>query len=234
MMADERPDLPGRLSRRAMIIGGAMLVTAATAAARVPRPNRPAIDQKVFSALFPDRAGDWTFESVSGVLLPPSDALSDRLYDSIVTRSYADSSGHSVMLLVAYNNRQDGMLQIHRPEFCYPAGGYRLSPTEPVELGLGRGRTIPANAFSASSVSRDEQVVYWTRLGESFPRRWAEQRWDVIRANLAAIIPDGMLARASVVGADMESSLPLIRNFVGALRSASPPHLVRLLFGVDA
>src|SRR3546814_21141626 len=79
---------------------------------------------------------------------------------------------------VCSSDLQDGVLQIHRPEVCYPVGGYDLSPTRKVEVPVGN-RKIPANFFTATGPDRIEQVQYFTRLGDSFPRSWAEQRLAV-------------------------------------------------------
>lgn len=221
----------GGLDRRAFLIGGGMLAAAGGAAARIPQPNSPAVAQKRFEAMMPDTVGAWRFQQSSGLVLPPEDALSARLYDNLITRVYTDRSGTAMMLLIAYKNFQNGVLQLHRPEICYPAGGYQLSPTLPVEIAVGGGRTMPANSFSAVGNERDEQVLYWTRIGEHFPVRWIEQRLAVFRANLAGVNPDGMLARISMVNDDMAFSRPKMEQFVTALRSASAPPLRQLLFG---
>lgn len=221
----------GGLDRRAFLIGGGMLAAAGSAAARIPEPNSPSIAQKRFEAMMPETVGQWRYHQSSGLVLPPEDALSDRLYDNLVTRVYTDRSGTAMMLLIAYKNFQNGVLQLHRPEICYPAGGYQLSPTLPVEIAVGGGRTMPANSFSATGNERDEQVLYWTRIGERFPVRWMEQRLAVFRANLVGINPDGMLARVSMVNDDMAFSKPKMEQFVAALRLASPPPLRQVLFG---
>lgn len=229
-MNDMSPVRPG-LDRRAFLIGGGMLAAAGGAAARIPQPDSPAIAQKQFEAMMPDVVGPWRYQQSSGLVLPPEDALSARLYDNLVTRIYTDASGTAMMFLIAYKNFQNGVLQIHRPEICYPAGGYRLTPTLPVEVAVGGGRTMPANSFSASGSDRDEQVLYWTRIGKAFPVRWTEQRWAVLRANLAGVNPDGMLARVSMVNDDMATSKPRMEQFITALRAASPPLLRQVLFG---
>ena len=220
-----------RVNRRAFVVGGAMLAAAGAAVARIPLPNKPEIGIDKFKALVPDTVGDWKFQQTSGLVLPPEDALSARLYDNLVTRAYTGPDGQVIMLLIAYKNYQDGVLQIHRPEICYPAGGYRLSPTIATEVPLGTGRILPANAFSANGNERSEQVLYWTRIGEAFPVRWSEQRLAVLRANLARVNPDGMLARVSMPNDDMAMSRPLMIKFIEDLRTAAPPALRSILFG---
>lgn len=231
-MSEPEDRAPGlRVDRRAFIVGGAMLAAAAGAATRIPHPNSPAIGEDKFKALVPNKVGAWQFQQTSGLVLPPDDALSDRLYDNLVTRTYTGPGGQVIMLLIAYKNFQNGVLQIHRPEVCYPAGGYTLSETAATAIPLDARQSLPANAFSANGNARDEQVLYWTRIGDSFPVRWSEQRLAVLRANLAQINPDGMLARVSMPTDDMAASKPAMIQFIQDLRAASPPLLRRVLFG---
>ncbi len=231
MASDDQSGLGPRINRRMFVAGGAMLAAGGAAAARIPQPNAPPIGIDAFKALVPDTIGSWHFQQTSGLVLPPEDALSARLYDNLVTRSYTDPTGQVIMLLIAYKNYQDGVLQIHRPEICYPAGGYRLSPTMETEIPVGGGRTMPANAFSANGNDRSEQVLYWTRIGDAFPVKWSQQRLAVLRANLARINPDGMLARVSMPNDDMAMSRPLMIKFIEDLRAVSPPRLRKILFG---
>lgn len=220
-----------RVDRRAFFLGGAMAMAAGGAALRIPQPNNPAIAEDKFKAMVPDTIGQWKFQQASGLVLPPEDALSDRLYDNLVTRIYTNPAGQVMMFLIAYKNFQNGVLQIHRPEICYPAGGYTLSDTVASEIPIGAAEPLPVNAFSANGNERDEQVLYWTRIGQHFPVRWSEQRLAVLRANLAQINPDGMLARVSMPGDDMADSKPLMMKFIADLRAASPPGMRRILFG---
>lgn len=220
-----------RLDRRKVLIGMAMAAASATAFARAPVSNTPRIKKEDFEDLMPDTVGPWQFVTSSGVILPPPDALSDRLYDNLVTRVYSDATERPIMFLVAYNNRQDGMLQIHRPEICYPAGGFRLSPTRPADVELASGQVLPTNAFMATARDRNEAVMYLTRVGTQFPQTWAEQRMAVIRANLRGVIPDGLLLRVSTFGGDMESDLALLEDFITQFVTAAPDRLRTIILG---
>ena len=220
------------IDRRALILGGLLVAGGGAAIARQPRSDAAPIDKKQLDRLIPTQFGDWSARHDDGLVLPPADALSDRLYTGLVTRSYRAPGRPPVMLLVAYSNLQDGMLQVHRPETCYPAGGYKLTATRPVELPAVGGRTIAANAFSANGISRTEQVFYWTRVGTEFPRRWLEQRMAVLRANLQGHVPDGILVRVSMLDGDMAGALPDLGGFAEALLAAASPAARRILEGV--
>ncbi|WP_375391712.1 exosortase-associated protein EpsI, V-type [uncultured Sphingomonas sp.] len=230
-MDELEPQSPG-LDRRMVVIGGALLAAGGVAAARVPHVVARPVRKAELEKLVPRQIGDWRYRDESGLVLPPSDALSDALYSGLVTRTYAAPNRDPVMLLVAYSNKQDGMMQVHRPEVCYPAGGYKLTSTRPVEIPNGLGGTIPANSFSADGISRTEQVLYWTRVGSYFPVSWTRQRLAVMQANIDGVIPDGVLVRISTLAPDMASALPDLTAFAAALVRAAPPVGRRLLANV--
>ncbi len=221
------------ISRRSALIGGALAAASAFAFVRQPAVANPMVPEETFDKWVPRKFGRWTSVSESGVVLPPPDALRDRLYDNLVTRVYASPSGVSVMLLLAYNNAQDGVLQLHRPETCYPVGGYVLSDTRKVDIPV-EGRRIPANFFTATGPGRTEQVQYFTRLGDAFPRSWAEQRMAVIRANIAGDIPDGMMMRVSTLGMDAPEAETLLDEFSRSFILNSHARLQRLLLGASS
>lgn len=215
------------LSRRHFVIGGTLLAASGVAFARQPRPHMPVIARDEFESWVPSRFGRWASLGSSGVVLPPPDALSDRLYDNLVTRVYG-AGGTAVMLLLAYNNVQDGVLQVHRPEVCYPVGGYMLTETAPIGISA-LGRQVPSNVFTATGPDRTEQVIYFTRLGKAYPRSWAEQRLAVMEENLAGRVPDGIMLRVSLIGTDRTDAIATLRGFVGEFSAAASPSLQTLL-----
>lgn len=228
--ADTQRPIMG-LDRRKVVLGLGLAAASGIAQARLPVPVVPRIAPKPFDAMIPKRVGSFTFNSESGLVLPPSDALSARLYDNLVTRTYSSPTGEGVMLLIAYNNKQDGVLQIHRPEICYPAGGYTLTPVRPIDVPIAGAEALPSQIFAATSEARNEVVLYWTRVGDQFPRRWIEQRWAVAEANLRGIVPDGVLVRVSAISNDFGETTPMLSTFIRDLHSASETRMRRLLFG---
>jgi len=205
------------LNRRNFVLGGVLCAAAGVAYARTPKVVYPRIDKDQFETLIPNEVGPWRYESASGLVLPPADELSARLYDCLVTRVYSREGMAPMMMLAAYNNVQDGMLQVHRPEICYPAGGYQLSNTSPLTISNGIGGELNANHFSANGVDRSEQVMYWTRVGNKFPVTWTQQRLAVIEANLTGKIPDAILVRFSSPLASMDDALPAMTDFAAHL-----------------
>ncbi|MBW8295244.1 exosortase-associated protein EpsI, V-type [Sphingopyxis sp.] len=221
------------ISRRNMLLGVVLGGASAVAFARQPAIANPKIPEKRFEEWVPKSFGAWDEVSQSGVILPPPDALSDRLYDNLITRVYVAPDLPPVMLLLAYNNAQDGVLQVHRPEFCYPVGGFQLTPTRDIMIEASN-RSVPANFFTATAPNRVEQVAYFTRLGSAYPRKWSEQRIAVMRANLAGEVPDGMMMRVSVLGFDPREAQGLLTGFARQFIENSNPRMQRLLLGPEA
>ena len=231
-VSDDRDTRSARavpLTRR-MVMGGLLALASGVGYARQPKPSMPILKRSAFEDLVPGQFESWKMFADGGVVLPPPDTLRDRLYDNLVTRTYQAPGQPLVMMLLAYNNEQDGVLQVHRPEVCYPVGGFQLSETQRIDVPLANG-SVPANIFTAEAPGRMEQVMYFTRLGTAFPRSWAEQRIAVVNANLAGDIPDGIMMRVSVIGINQARARPILEEFTRDFISAAPNRLQRLLVG---
>lgn len=235
-MIEDPPDRlsaapPRHFARRELLIGGGLLAGAAGASLLKPHRRADALGERRLERMIPEKIGEWRFVTAGGLVLPPPDALRDRLYSQLLTRTYIHDARPSVMLLIAYGGTQNGMIQIHRPEFCYPAAGYRLAMTERHMVPVMPGVSIPARAMLARSDWRSEQLIYWTRLGHHFPVSWAEQHIAVLSENIAGSIPDGVLVRISS-GADRLSP-SVLDGFARDLCRAVGPRMRRILFGTS-
>jgi len=219
------------LSRRNLLIGGAMLAVAGVSYARQPTAPPPLLGKTKLDTLMPDQIGRWIYQTKSGLVLPPRDQLSERIYDDLVTRVYAAPDGTGVMLLIAYSGQQDGMLQVHRPEVCYPASGYDITRTREHPIRLSGGMELESRFIVAESRARTEQLIYWTRIGPSFPTRWIAQRWAVVEENMKGIIPDGVLVRISTIAPDDASALAILDDFAKELVRVAPAKVRQALIG---
>src|SRR3546814_1503171 len=91
------------------------------------------------------------------------------LYSDTLTRLYSHAgTGERVMLLMAYGSTQSDLLQLHRPETCYPAFGYRISRSAVASLDFG-ARDLPVRELIAVGPARTESILYWTRVGDALP-----------------------------------------------------------------
>jgi EpsI family protein len=229
-MTDERTSA-SIFDRRTMIVGGALAATSLIANLRRPDIPFRMLHEEKLDDLFPKKVGNWACESNSGLVLPPQDQLRDRIYNRLLTRFYSSPTDLPVMLLIAYSRTQDGVLQVHRPEVCYPAAGYELLENHFEPLDVGRGLIVPAHFISTRSSSRHEQLIYWTRIGNAFPTRWWAQHVAVAQENLIGHVPDGVLVRVSTAATDDRQAIAVLKNFTLAMLALLSPLARRVLFG---
>jgi EpsI family protein len=222
-----RPALLG--SRRQFLIGAGCLTAATIAFVRKPRKDDAFMGSTKLDSIVPTHFAGWEYVTSSGLVLPPQDQLVTKIYHQLLTRVYNRGDGQSIMLLIAYGGSQDGVVQIHRPEICYPASGYNLSTVQDHVAKLAPQVLIPSRFIVADSPTRKEQMIYWTRLGAEFPRRWSEQRMAVFEQNMAGIIPDGVLVRISTDSPD--ASPAILDKFAADLYGSANGLLKRLLAG---
>ena len=222
-----------QMDRRRFGLGLAFLAAAGIAAWRRPQFTLDYLGKRKLEDVIPARVGDWRFMTASGLVIPPDDQLSRALYSQLLTRVYFDGKNTPVMLLVAHSASQTGVLQIHRPEVCYPAGGYELSPVTPLEIGFSQ-RSLRTNSLSATNERGTEHIVYWTRVGRHMPLSWAEQRWAVAEDNLRKLIPDAVLVRFSVIHEDRAEAYAMIGQFIRSLLESLSPADRKVLISDDA
>ena len=225
-MADaQRPGF--NLTRRKFALGLAFAGAAGVAAARQPNVRIDYLGKNKLDKVLPEKIGRWNFVSSSGLVVPPEDQLSRALYSQLLTRVYSGDDGSTMMLLVAQSGSQTGILQIHRPEICYNAGGYALSQIEPHPVRLPWG-TIPTMTMAATNDTRTERLAYWTRIGNHMPTSWRQQRLAVAMDNLERRIPDAVMVRVSTINSDKNAALASIDEFIGAMLGSLTPDLRRV------
>jgi EpsI family protein len=212
---------PEMIARRDFIVGGAALGAAGLAYYLRPRRKLVLLGKEKMEAIVPKRFGDWGEASAEGLVKPKVEGLAARLYNEIVQRSYINEQLRAeVMLLVAYGGTQGDVLQLHRPESCYPALGFQIDSKKYASLPLPGGAKLPSVKIVASAGDRHENIIYWTRLGEDLPLNSTDQRKDLLRDAMAGFVPDGVLVRASLVDSDPERAFGVLSSFIPALLSA--------------
>lgn len=219
------------IGRRDFIVGAACLVGAGAAQALHPGKRVELIGSAKLDDITPTKFGQWREIHVGDVIQPRTEGtLSAELYSQLLGRIYQNTGGDYVMLAMAYGSTQSDLLQLHRPETCYPAFGFEISKSILGQIGVGSAE-VPTRSLMARAPSRVENVTYWTRIGEYLPRTQTEQRGDKLRISLAGIIPDGILVRASSVGDDWERSITLNRQFLRELMLATDPKYLPVFVG---
>lgn len=209
------------VDRRKFILGLLFCSAAGVAAWRQPTTSLDYLGSAKLEDIVPDTIGKWKFVTNSGLVVPAEDPFSDSLYSQVLTRVYSDGESPPVMLLIAQSAQQTGVLQVHRPEVCYPTGGFRLSPISQHAVPVGSS-TLQTNSMVATGAGVTESIIYWTRVGDSQPLSWSQQRIDVARQNLRGIIPDAILVRVSIRQGDHEGARNTLGEFVQKLLAAIP------------
>lgn len=224
------PEMLAPLSRRSFVIGAAAAATSTAAAMAVPRRTAGDAPQKKLDALIAKDIGEWQYLSSSGVVASAENDDAD-IYDDLLTRIYQAPGQPPIMLLIAYGRTQGGNLQLHRPETCYPGQGFVLSDSEPRELTFGDTNMVEARAFTAKRDERIERLIYWTRIGDRFPRNSAEEYMAIFASVVRRTVPDGVLVRASAIGSDTVRSDQAVDRFAHDLIRYSSDEARRVLLG---
>lgn len=208
--------------RRDLILAG--LGVAALGAAEWLRPRKRLVLLKSsikIDDVLPQKFGSWQAQPSSGLVGPEmAGRLARTLYSETVQRVYDDSAGGArVMLLAAYGDTQSDLLQLHRPESCYPAVGFTVTLSKTDNVPVGRG-ILPARRVIAVANEQAENIVYWTRLGERIPQSAGQQRDARLQNAIEGYVPDGILVRCSVVG-DSDASFDVLHRFVPEMLAAA-------------
>lgn len=183
-------------------------------------------------AAIPKQFGSWVSNDANLVSPAQAGRLAQSLYSETVGRAYHNTTtGGEVYVLAAYGDTQSDLLQLHRPESCYPAVGFTLRLSEPASIPVGSSR-IPGRRVIAAMDDRDENIVYWSRLGERLPQGGGDQRTARLLNAMDGYVADGILVRFSAVGAQEEGFAEL-ENFIPQLLRAAPKDLLPALVGTE-
>jgi EpsI family protein len=219
-------------SRRDILMGGALLASAGTAAALVPRDRLVLMPKgQELEKMVPQRIGAWVHVPSPGIVLPRTEgSLSAKIYGEVLSRIYYSEDRLPVILVIAYGPVQNDLLQLHRPEVCYSAVGFDISETVSRPLALGGGVALPARQLVARSESRTETISYWTRVGDDMPTNGKEQRMVKLRQQWEGYIADGILVRMSCVALPetkvFEQLSEFARLLVGSVSASDRPALI--------
>lgn len=214
------PAAVSSLSRRSLLVGGGCVAVAGASLAVTPRRHEATLGANRLSEVIPRTAGPWAIAPDGPMVLPKSDQPND-VYDQVLTRTFLGQGLPPMMFLVAYGAAQSGLMQVHRPEICYASSGFSIGGDHAVDVPLPGVRPITARSFLASRDDRAEQVVYWTRISDRFPRDLTSQRLLMLELGLRGVIPDGVLVRCSTVGVDPKiGQAALLTFFQGLLANA--------------
>lgn len=207
-----------------------MVASAALAAAMRPTASladeRPTID---LAAMVPGEFGGWKeqFNVAVQIVDPEMQQTIDEIYTQTLTRNYIDANGYRVMLSIAYGKNQSDNLQLHKPEVCYPAQGFKLESLERVPLNL-LDQSISTTRLETHLGQRFEPVTYWTVVGDHVTTTGVNKKLTEMRYGLRGRVPDGMLVRVSSIDRDSPRAHRIQADFAAAMVAAiAPEHRAR-------
>jgi EpsI family protein len=136
-----------------------------------------------------------------------------------------------MMVVIAYGAVQNDLLQLHRPETCYTAIGFTISDSRVTTLALGGTSQLPVRKLTAKTESREEQICYWTRIGDDLPTDGREQRRVKLRQQMRGYLADGILVRISTVAGNFPAVFDQLARFSAGMVKATSPANRQVLIG---
>ena len=215
--------------RRQVLVGGAALGVAGAAFAAQPRRTLVNFSRVALDGLIPTAVGPWSGVDDADVVPEQVDASID--HGQTLARSYLGEGVEPVMLVVSYHGPESPDLKVHRPETCYAVAGFEAGQPRLTPVALTPAFQVPSVGFTARREQRTETVLYWTRVGDRFPQTLTAQRLDFLGEALRGVRADGLLMRASAIGADPAASEAVLRRFCAMLVAAASPDGRKLLLG---
>ncbi|MDR7334831.1 exosortase-associated protein EpsI, B-type [Roseateles asaccharophilus] len=221
--------------RVGVAIIAAVLMVSSAVASKALAPTQRMAERYVgvsLEQLIPKQFADWRVDETIVPLTPDPATTAElaSLYTQTLSRTYVDTAGRRVMFVLAYGGDQSRELQVHRPEVCYAAQGFKVQDAAKVSVQSNFG-AVPAMQLVASRSGRIEPITYWVRMGDELVRGNVEQGITRVRYGLAGSIPDGLLVRVSTIGDDFQTQYGHQQRFVQAMLASLTPQGRQYLLG---
>lgn len=211
------------MMKKACLLALAMVLTSAFSSVFVlrPQPLAEARAKTPLESLFPERFGNWQLDPAASALIRPAFEQAKRfqMYDQVLERTYMDERGRRVMLSAAYGRQQSVGLQMHLPEVCYKAGGFKVGDVEAGQIALG-GNTLLVKRLFASMDGRPEPITYWRLLGDEVVGDETRFKLRQLSFGSTGAVPDGMLVRVSTIDPDTRHAYTVHEDFVREMAAA--------------
>ncbi len=213
-----------QLDRRLVVTAGlATLMVGAAGAARHFTPRTYLADTRPpvkLEGMVPKAFGAWRPDPQQAPLVidPTQLELANKLYQETLVRTYTDGSGHRMMLTIAYGRDQSEGVQLHTPEFCYPASGIPVGPSSHQTIPLGFKDQPVVRLVGKHRSGQLEPVTYWVTMGDYVVNGGARARRDLrFKYGFEGFIPDGALFRLSSLGSDPATEYTLQEKFLNEM-----------------
>ncbi|HOY86667.1 MAG TPA: EpsI family protein [Methylotenera sp.] len=211
-------------STRNIFLLALMVVASVLAIALKPTIRMADSGPKInLESLIPKQFGQWKIDETisNGIVNPEVANQLDIIYNQTLSRTYRNENGQLVMLSIAYGGNQSRDFQVHRPETCYAAQGFKIESKVKGLLSTPAG-DIPVMRIVANQGQRVEPITYWIRIGEKPLRGNLEQGFARLFYGLQGKVADGLLFRVSSLSSSSAEAYNIQSKFVGELLSAVP------------
>lgn len=211
--------------RRALVLAASMAAAAALAALGKPVPRGDAAGTDLdLDKLLPREFGDWRVDAATEAFVRPAAQQGKvyKVYDQVLERTFINSAGQRIMVSAAFGREQSAGMQMHRPEVCYPGGGFKVEGVEPVRLTLA-GQAVAATRLHAFLPGRSEPITYWTLLGDEVVTDSTAFRLRQLSFGVRRQLLDGLLMRVSSIDSQPARAYALQSRFADELARAMRP-----------
>lgn len=158
-----------------------------------------------YEKIVPKKFGDWVaVDSMGGAVVNPvQEQRLMELYSETLARAYVHKpTGRVLMLSVAYGKDQSSDTQLHTPEQCYPAQGFKVIGRDDHDLSTPYGRIPAVRMQTTMGNQRFEPLTFFVRVGDGLARGSRERNFARLHMAMEGYLVDGMLFRVSEVTRD--------------------------------
>jgi EpsI family protein len=218
--------------RKALMLAASMGAAALLAALGKPARTEHAQSQRInLDTLLPRQFGRWQVDETAESFVRPAKLQGKvfQVYDQVLERTFVNPQGQRVMLSAAFGSEQSAGLQMHRPEACYPGGGFKVEGLQSVALTLA-GQKVSATRLHAHMPGRSEPITYWMVLGDVVVTDSAQFRLRQLSFSVRRELLDGMLVRLSSIDPTPAQAYTLHGEFADELaRALKPEDRIKLI-----
>ena len=212
-----------------------LVLLASVIAAVMLKPSQVAANQApkvILQNLIPKQFEGWQLDESSALTLasPDQEALLKQIYSQILTRSYISSRGQRIMLSVVYGDGMDRQMDVHRPEYCYPAQGFQVSQYTDQFIHTLFG-SLSVRRLVASKDQRIEPISYWIKVGDKALSSTFDRKMQRLKQALTGRVDSGMLVRVSSINNNNELAYKEQEAFINAMLKAMPDSQRKQLIG---
>ncbi len=211
-----------------------MAMTPIVALRLTPRLNwYDHIGRPEYQQVLPASFGNWQLlgDTPNALITPEQANIISSIYDQTLSRVYLHRpTGRRLVISLAHGLDQIYPHQMHWPEVCFPAQGFRILRSYKGSLAAN-GQVLNLSRMQSQRGAARQETTYWMRAGDRVTRGSLQLNLARIRLALHGYQADGLLVTVSEINADPGSAFGLEDHFISDLLSASNASARAAFFG---